>query len=242
MGANEAARYLDEHVDSLVDALGLVLEPVAIRQSLQQFAKATGFERFAYGHIQGTDTRIFPNYPEEWLQRYLAEGYFVIDPTIAEAKQALRPFVWSGDDMMRHGGEVHRIAGEAAEFGIKSGFTIPIRRGFGRIALPSLASERTEPERVAIRDETHAATAIAYVHINLTGRRDDTLQLKEVALSPREVTCLNWASIGKTQAEIARLTSLSEKTVRFYLEQARVKLGASNTTHTVMIAAGRRLI
>ncbi|WP_352648171.1 autoinducer binding domain-containing protein [Mesorhizobium sp. M0408] len=60
--------------------------------------------------------------------------------------------------MMRHGGEVRRIAGEAAEFGIKSGFTIPIRTGFGRIALLSLASERTEPDRVAIRDETHAAT------------------------------------------------------------------------------------
>ncbi|WP_352648169.1 LuxR C-terminal-related transcriptional regulator [Mesorhizobium sp. M0408] len=40
----------------------------------------------------------------------------------------------------------------------------------------------------------------------------------DVALSPREVTCLNWASIGKTQAEIARLTRLSEKTVRLYLE------------------------
>lgn len=242
MRANEPVRYLDKHVDSLVDALELVRDPAAIRQALQQFAKTTGFDRFAYGHIQGTDTRFFSNYPEEWLQRYLVEGYFAIDPTIADAKRARRPFVWSGADMMRHGGEVRKIAGEAAEFGIKSGFTIPIRTGFGRIALLSLASERTEPDRVTIKDETHAATAIAYAHMNLLRIRDDTLQTAGVALSPREVTCLNWASLGKTQAEIARLTSLSEKTVRFYLEQARVKLGASNTTHAVMIAAARQLI
>jgi hypothetical protein len=69
-------------------------------------------------------------------------------------------------------------------FGIKAEFTIPIRSGFGRIALPSLASERTEPDRVAISDETHAATAIAYAHINLVRRRDDTLQTADVALSP----------------------------------------------------------
>ncbi|MER9432501.1 autoinducer binding domain-containing protein [Mesorhizobium sp. M0408] len=74
IGANEPARYLDEHVDSLVDALELVQESVAIRQALQQFAKTTGFDRFAYGQIQGTDTRIFSNYPEEWLQRYLCRG------------------------------------------------------------------------------------------------------------------------------------------------------------------------
>jgi LuxR family transcriptional regulator, activator of conjugal transfer of Ti plasmids len=242
MESNEAARYLDEHVNWLVDALELVREPAAIRQALHHFAKCSGFDRFAYGHIQGTDTRVFSNYPEEWLRRYLDEGYFAIDPTIANAKRSPRPFAWSAADMMRHGGEIRKIAGEASEFGIKSGFTIPIRTGFGRVALLSLASESTNADCVAIRDETHAATAIAYVHINLARNRDDPLQTVDVSLSPREVTCLNWASIGKTQAEIASLTSLSEKTVRFYLEQARVKLGASNTTHAVMIAAERRLI
>lgn len=242
MGLDEPARYLDEHVDYLVDVLELVREPAAIRQALQQFTKAAGFDRFAYGHIQGTDTRVFSNYPEQWLRRYLAEGYFAIDPTITEAKRSLRPFVWSGSDMMRHGGDIRKIAGEAGEFGIRSGFTIPIRTGFGRVALLSLASDRPQAECVALKNEAHAATATAYVHISLARGRDHTLRTADVSLSPREVTCLNWASIGKTQAEIARLTCLSEKTVRFYLEQARVKLGASNTTHTVMIAAKRRLI
>lgn len=52
MGVNESSRYLDKHVDYLVDALELVREPTGIRQALQQFAKATGYDRFAYGHIQ----------------------------------------------------------------------------------------------------------------------------------------------------------------------------------------------
>ncbi|WP_430699581.1 autoinducer binding domain-containing protein [Mesorhizobium captivum] len=64
---------------------------------------------------------------------------------------------WVKRVMIQNVAPGRRIVGEAAEVGIKSGFTISIRTGFGRIALLFLASERTEPDRVAIRDETHAA-------------------------------------------------------------------------------------
>ncbi|NTC22081.1 response regulator transcription factor, partial [Agrobacterium tumefaciens] len=61
-------------------------------------------------------------------------------------------------------------------------------------------------------------------------------------LSPRERECLLWIGEGKTYWECARILGLSEHTVRFYLESARHKLGAANTTHAISKAVKASLL
>jgi DNA-binding CsgD family transcriptional regulator len=56
-------------------------------------------------------------------------------------------------------------------------------------------------------------------------------------LSKREIECLRWASIGKTDKEIAFLLSRSCATVRFHLHNAAVKLDAVNRCQTVFKAS-----
>lgn len=56
-------------------------------------------------------------------------------------------------------------------------------------------------------------------------------------LSKREVECLRWASIGKTDLEIGTIMARSRATIRFHIHNASVKLDAVNRSQTVFKAA-----
>jgi DNA-binding CsgD family transcriptional regulator len=56
-------------------------------------------------------------------------------------------------------------------------------------------------------------------------------------LSKREVECLKWAAIGKTDQEISMIMARSRATVRFHIHNASIKLDAVNRSQTVFKAA-----
>lgn len=56
-------------------------------------------------------------------------------------------------------------------------------------------------------------------------------------LSKREVECLRWAAIGKTDLEISMIMGRSRATVRFHIHNASMKLNAVNRSQTVFKAA-----
>lgn len=234
-------RVIDEHVAALIDALELAHDEQSVRFALKRFASDAGFERFAYANLKGANSRIYSNYPEPWQDQYLEHNYFVIDPVVTTAKRSHQPFAWSGAMMQRQGGEVKRIALEAELFGIRAGISIPIRAGFGATAMLTLASERPEAADVEFRDVISLSTAVAFLHAKVAQLPVQMQKGPDILLSPRELTCVAWASEGKTKAETASMIGIKEKTVRFYLEEARKKLGARNISHAVRLATLRKL-
>ena len=62
------------------------------------------------------------------------------------------------------------------------------------------------------------------------------------SLSPREIDAMTLLAIGYRRAQVAETLSISEHTLRVYIESARFKLGAANTTHAVARALSRGLI
>jgi len=60
--------------------------------------------------------------------------------------------------------------------------------------------------------------------------------LEEMKLSKREVECLRWAAIGKTDGEISMILSRSHATVRYHVHRAGEKLNAVNRSQTVFKA------
>lgn len=55
-------------------------------------------------------------------------------------------------------------------------------------------------------------------------------------LSKREVECLRWAAVGKTDHEIGAIISLSHATVRYHLRRAGEKLETVNRAQTIFKA------
>ncbi len=59
----------------------------------------------------------------------------------------------------------------------------------------------------------------------------------DCTLTKREVDCLRWAALGKTDQEIAEILARSRPTVRFHLSNATAKLNASNRSQAIFKAS-----
>lgn len=235
-------RPLDDEFIGLIDLLDMPLSVHNMKLAFRQFSKRCGFDQYALAGLRDGRLRALSSYPQAWVDQYTDGDYLRVDPVVTMAKRNLRPFTWSAREMMGQFGHVARFASEASAFGISSGFTVPLRVGFGGITILTLASDKPDAQSVSLKDATCALTATALAHATFTRLADTTTGGIVARLSPREATCLKWASMGKTKAETAALVGLSDKTVRFYLDQVMNKLKARNVTHAVAIAVENRLI
>jgi DNA-binding NarL/FixJ family response regulator len=77
----------------------------------------------------------------------------------------------------------------------------------------------------------------AIIIARLAGVARNDIWLKLVDLSDREIETLTWLARGKTAQEIAELLTVSRRTVHFYVENARTKLGVKTRTEAVIKAA-----
>jgi DNA-binding response OmpR family regulator len=82
----------------------------------------------------------------------------------------------------------------------------------------------------------------AIITARLNGVARSALWPKAVGLNDREIEVLTWVARGKTSAEIAKILSLTKRTVDFHTDNARTKLGAATRTEAVIKAASGRLI
>ena len=72
--------------------------------------------------------------------------------------------------------------------------------------------------------------------IEQVSRIMDTDSTSKSDLNEREAEVLRWTAEGKTSAEIAGITGLSENTVNHYATIATQKLGCANRTQAVVHA------
>jgi DNA-binding CsgD family transcriptional regulator len=54
-------------------------------------------------------------------------------------------------------------------------------------------------------------------------------------LTDREVECLQWVSLGKTDWEIGELLGVAKATAHFHIEQAKRKLGVTSRVQAVSL-------
>jgi DNA-binding CsgD family transcriptional regulator len=55
-------------------------------------------------------------------------------------------------------------------------------------------------------------------------------------LSDREILCLRWIAAGKTMSDIAQLSGLTYRTVRWDLDNVRAKLNVKNIKQALVLA------
>ena len=182
-------------------------------------------------------------YSVEWQEKYISENYVRIDPVIQGCYQRFHPVNWKRLDWSSKASrEFLRIS---AQYGVgNQGYSIPIRGPNGQFALFTV---------------NHSCSDEIWAKFTLEHRRDLILiahYFNEKALefepdrqpdnlpnlSPRETDAMTLLAIGYSRAQVADKLSISEHTLRVYIESARFKLGALNTTHAVARAMSRGLI
>jgi LuxR family transcriptional activator of conjugal transfer of Ti plasmids len=240
---NPVENTFQEFVDAIQTAgVASAFERVATR-----LAQKLGFQRFAYLRLAGDVPMLISSYPKCWTSRYFRLGYQQLDPVVIRARTERGLFSWEGAARAPSGSREQRLFfDEASTFGIRSGVTVPIRAGFGRVAAFTLATgdRGIDLDRVAgeWRDLVYQAGLYFHAHVGARLGVAFVTQRAGSELTQRERQCLAWTAQGKTAADIAVLVEIAPRTVVFHLENARHKLEAASIAQCVAIALRRGLL
>lgn len=182
-------------------------------------------------------------YDPAWAQRYVEQNYLRVDPVVAGCYQRFHPVDWKRLDWSSKAARAFRA--DAIKYGVgDQGFSVPIRGPNGQFALFTASHSCSDAEWDAFT-ETHRRDLILIAHyFNQKALEFEPGRTPEQSqsLSPREVDAMTLLAIGYSRAQVAETLSISEHTLRVYIESARFKLGAMNTTHAVARALSRGLI
>ena len=182
-------------------------------------------------------------YSDTWRYRYLDLNYLRIDPVIIGCFQRFHPVDWKRLDWSSKAARAFQA--DALSHGVgNQGFSVPIRGPNGQFALFTV-NHSCDDDAWASWTEAHRRELILIAHYfnekALEFEPDRTPEQSQ-ALSPREVDAMTLLAMGYSRAQVADTLSIAEHTLRVYIESARFKLGALNTTHAVARAMSRGLI
>lgn len=179
----------------------------------------------------------------EWRDRYIEQNYQRVDPVILGCYRRFHPVDWKRLDWSTKAARA--FLAESLEYGMgNQGFSVPIRGPNGQFALFTANHTCSDDEWEVFTDE-HRRTLVLIAHYF----NEKALELEpnrtpdqKQSLSPREIDAMTLLAMGYSRAQVAETLSISEHTLRVYIESARFKLGALNTTHAVARAMSRGLI
>lgn len=226
---------------AFIDGLAIGSDAESLRKVLSEASAALDLSCFAYLALpsrRGDAPRLISTYPITWTDHYLQQRYERVDPVIVEALASPEPFEWGQEFASQHLSKAqYALLNEAAQFGIRCGFTVPIHDPQGPIAAVTFATDERRPQfERCIEHHRHVLQLMAmYFHAHARRRLSADHVIDGVALSPREFECLEWATRGKSAWAIGKILNISRRTAAFHLENAKDKLGV----HTICQAVAR---
>ncbi len=232
---------------NFIDLLSTAEDLQDFSRAMVETAGALDLSCFAYLAFQGQEKdrpRLISTYPSPWTAHYLRNKYQTIDPVISEALQNAEPFRWGIDCESKFRSRAQQqLFDEAAQFGIRFGFTVPIHDGHGPIAALTFAAEARRPQfEQCIESYARVLQLMAmYFHAHVRRKLANRHDIGGVRLSRREFECLDWASRGKSAWEIGCILGISRNTAADYLENAKRKLGVRTVVQAVtrLVAANK---
>lgn len=224
------------------------LERATSLEDLQREATALrdlyGIDHVAYHWVSSSGEHYgCGTYTMEWRQRYLDKQYLRVDPVIIGAYNKFHPIDWRELDWSPKA--VRAFREDAAAHGLgNQGLSIPIRGPSGQFALFTVNHRSDDAEWEAFVDVNRRDVILVAHFFNQKALDFEGARLSEAdrTLSPREIDVMTSLALGNSRAQAAEALGISESTLRVYIESARNKLGALNTTHAVARAMTQGLI
>ncbi|MEM6462079.1 MAG: LuxR family transcriptional regulator [Pseudomonadota bacterium] len=180
------------------------------------------------------------SFPLEFVNLYRQKNLISIDPVMQSALTGVTPVDWRERHLSDPAtGPIFTIA---SDFGISDvGMTIPLLSRGNQTALfvlnADIAPEKWAKRRIEVlRDVQVLAT---YLH---AARQEKAQAFEPAELTARESEVLTWTAAGKSYWEIAMILGISERTVRFFMTNARRKLGVVTNPQAVAQAVWRGII
>ena len=182
-------------------------------------------------------------YSMEWRRRYLEKGYMRVDPVILGTYNRFHPVDWRELDWT--GRQARAFLKDALAHGVGNhGLAIPVRGPAGQFAVFTVSHDCADAWWDDFVARNRRDLILVAHFFNQKALQFEGARMSEAAgaLSPREIEVMTSLALGHSRAQAAESLGISESTLRVYIESARHKLGALNTTHAVARAMNQGLI
>ncbi|MBL6428607.1 regulatory LuxR family protein [Maritimibacter alkaliphilus HTCC2654] len=218
--------------------------------SLEAFQAATEQVCDIYGvlhcvyHWVNSDGERFGagTYSSVWVDRYLEMDYLRMDPVIFGCFQRFTPANWKDLDWTTKAARA--MLDDALKHGLgNQGYSIPLHGPQGQFALFTLNHQAEDDDWAAFIDINGRDLIVLAHEFNRRALEFEGAEgIASPSLSPRELAAIRCLARGLSRAQAAAELGISEHTLRVYIESARHKLGALNTTHAVARALSTGII
>jgi DNA-binding CsgD family transcriptional regulator len=230
-------------LQDLIDQARPDLDNFALLKVIRDSLGLTNVAYFAQ-HLPPLTNRepyIEVTYPQAWIEHYRLQKYVEVDPVLREPMKSILPTDWA--NLPRTTPKVRQLFADAEHFGVgHHGLTIPIRGPRGELAFFSVTMDISDQDWRTFLSRQMATLQIVAHFYHDRVLEQHGIKTPNVRLSPRELDVLRWAANGKSVHDAATILGLSSHTVQTYLEMARTKLQALNTSHAVARAIALALI
>lgn len=234
---------MQDWFDKLTDLSALQGDESILKQAIADFADQAGFGGYAYLYIRPGHTIAASNYHPDWRSTYFRRNFEAVDPVVKRAKSLKQAFTWSGEQERPRLSKAERaFYAQAADFGIRSGITVPIRAANGSMSMFTLASAKTAIHLKRDIDAVAAAAAVGQLHTRMCLLPLTPSEQHPAWLDPKEGAYLRWIAVGKTMEEVADLEGVKYNSVKSKLEETRKRLGIHTMPHLIALAIRAGLI
>ena len=226
-----------------VEEIGRASAPESVWKAIKTYAETQGFQYMLV--VKGKNSVIdsasgcvlYSDMPAESFDKLELLKH---NPLISHALKEARPY--SAAELWAMPLTVHQrraLVQINLSLNVLDGVMIPIRSADALEGIVLLGGNKPDMAPI-VRSTLHLLAYCAFeqvIHLVANPRRAGAGML-----SPREVECLSWAAAGKTDAEIGRILTISPRTTRFHIENAKKKLGVATRVQAVAEAMKRKAI
>ncbi|UWQ80288.1 autoinducer binding domain-containing protein [Leisingera sp. S132] len=231
-------------LDHVLEALDATETMDGLQKIVEQVCAVFAVDHAMYLWVETAGNHYyFGSYSREWTDRYVERAYARVDPVVVGCYQRFHPVDWKRLDWSPK--PAREFLKDALKHGVgNQGYAIPIRGPNGQFALFTVSHSCDDAAWEKITEKYGRDLILMAHYFNRKVLELEPSRGAEEAqpLSPREVDALTLLAIGYSRAQVAETLTISEHTLRVYIESARFKLGAINTTHAIARALSLGLI
>jgi DNA-binding CsgD family transcriptional regulator len=171
------------------------------------------------------------SYPEEWFTVYEQEKLYEIDPIVSYHCKYFETQLWAETYKKYKDSVSPKFISDAGCFGLKFGITSGTKTNYNNLG--SIITFSNNKNHFKERHKAIMDIIIPHLHQAL---------LRVHKESKREKEILYWMREGKSNWEISMILNISERTVKFHIQNIERKLDAVNKTQAVAVAMDQELI
>ncbi|MEM9427305.1 MAG: autoinducer binding domain-containing protein [Pseudomonadota bacterium] len=231
-------------LESFLNRLNRVTKRDELDGAVLSLSNDLNVEHIVYHSIQSSgEEYAVTTYHPTWVDHYISNDYARIDPVVQACLARFHAVDWK---QLNWSPKASRsFLHEAVDAGVgNQGYSIPIRGPSGQFALFTVSSKDRDDDWAKYRQDYTPSLVLASHFVNQKALEIEhgTDQTEITNLSPRETDALTMLALGYNRSQAAENLSISEHTLRVYIEGARFKLAAMNTTHAVARALNQGLL